>query len=241
MKKIIVLLTLLIFTFSINVSASGFVKLTEKLLEIHNIEITDDLSGINRLQNRRNIKNPKVISAAIKSGVMVAKNGVVNEESTDFSSLTDGLIKKYVNDDSVKFVSGSREELVGNYNLVFYDKTVFVTENQSLDDINYTDIYTCIADSSDKIIFIWKAGNIIQPAVYKVKLYWLESAELYASEVYKKNYDSWIKENFKDNFAVLDASYISVDEDFVLKNLDKYIYVFADSYDGKIVVKGISH
>lgn len=241
MKKIIILVTLLIFTFSINVNASDFVKLTEKLLKYHNIEVTDDVSGINYLQNRRNIKNPEIISAAIKSGVIVAKNGIVNENGEDFSPVTDGLIKRYINDSNYIFISGSYENLKETYNLQFYDKTVYVTENQSVKDINNSDIYTCVVDSTNKVNFIWKAGEIIQPAIYKVKLYWLEGAQLYASQVYRKDYGLWERENIDDNFTMLDASDISVSEGFILENLDKYIYIFADSYGGKIVIKGISH
>lgn len=241
MKKIIALLMLFTFVFGTNVNASAFVELTEKLLSHHNIEVTDDLSGINRLQNRMNIKNPALISTAIKSGVIVAKNGVVNENGADLSPLADGLIKRYIADNSVQFISGKREYLIRSRNLTFYGKTFYVTENQSVEDINYTDIYTCIADNSNRVLFIWKAGDIVQPAIYKVKLYWLEENELYASEVYRKEYNSWIKESVDGSFAVMDASDVSVSESFILENLDKYVYVFADNYNGRVVVKGIAH
>lgn len=240
MKKIITVLTFLIFALITNVSASGFMELTETLLKYHNIEATNDLSGISRLQNRRNLKNPEIISAAINGGVMVAKAGIVNEEGNDLSPLTDGLIKRYINDDSCLFVSGKREALIRSHNLAFFSKTVFVTENQSIEDINYNDVYTCITDKANRIMFIWKAGEIVQPSMYKVKLYWLENSELYASEVYRKGYGTWIKESVDGTFAVFDASDVSISENFVLENLDKYVYIFADNYGGKVVVKGIS-
>ena len=239
MKKIIGILMVLLCVCNISVSAD-LGDITEKLLEYYKIEVTDDVSGTGRLQNRRNIKNPELVSAAIKSGVIVAKNGLVNESGDDYTPVIDGLIKRYINSNYHRFVSGKLVELARSQHIIFDDTTFFVTLNQKKSDLNYTDVYTCITDRSNKALFVWKAGEIVQPALYKVKLYWLEGDEFVASQVYRKGFGDWIKESKEGELYTLDASAVSVSEDFVTENLDKYVYVFADNYGGNIVVKGIS-
>lgn len=239
MKKLISILTVFTCLLSIRVNAADFTDMTEKLMDYFKIEVSEDVSGINMLQNRRNIKKPELMSTAIKNGIIIAKNGLVNENGMDYTALTDGLIKRYINNENYKFVSGTRVDLVRNKNVKFDEKTFFVTENFSQSDLNYTDVYTCITDRENNAIFVWKSGDVIQPAIYKVKMYWLEKDELIVTEIYKKEFDLWIKES-KERFYSIDSSQISVNQDFILENLDGYVYVFADNYGGKIKVKGIS-
>lgn len=240
MKKLIGILAVWMCVFNLNVSASGLSDITQKLLEYYKIEVTDDVSGVSRLQNRRNLKNPQLISTAINNGIIVAKNGLVDEHGTDYTPITDGLIKRYINSNQHKFVSGKQVDLLRNQNISFTKDTFFVTPNQRADDLDYKDIYTCVTDRENRALFVWKAGEVIQPAIYRVKLYWLEGGELVVSEIYRKGYDSWIKESKTETLYTLDASQISVSDNFVMNNLDKYVYVFADNYGGNIIVKGIS-
>lgn len=239
MKKIIGILAVCILLCSVNVSAMNLSEMTEKLMEYHNIELSDDISGINKLQNRRNLKNPKLVSTAINNGIIVARKGLVNEEGTDFTPITDGIIKRYINDDNYRFLSGIQADLTRNQGVKFDTSTFFITENSNVSDLNYTDTYTCVVDKDNTALFVWKAGEVVKPAVYKVKLYWIEKDEMIVTEIYKKEFDLWIKES-KAQFYTLDCSQIGVTEEFVLNNLDKYVYVFADSYGENIKVKGIS-
>ena len=114
MKKIIGILAVCMLLCSANVSAMNLSEMTEKLMEYYKIELSDDISGINKLQNRRNIKNPKLVSAAINNGIIVARNGLVNESDTDFTVITDGIIKRYINDDNYRFLSGIQVDLTRN-------------------------------------------------------------------------------------------------------------------------------
>lgn len=239
MKKLISLLTVCMCLLSINVNAASLTDMTEKLMDYFKVEVSEDVSGIDKLQNRRNIKNPALISAAINNDIIIAKNGLVNENGTDYTPLTDGLIKRYVNDNNYRFVSGIQVDLLRNKNVKFDENTFFVTENSEEADLNYTDIYTCVVDKNNTALFVWKAGDVVQPALYRVKMYWMEAGELIVTQIYRKEFDLWIKES-RDQFYSLDSSQISVSQDFVLQNLDKYLYVFADNYGGNIVVKGIS-
>ena len=238
MKKIISLLTVCLCFFNICVSAASLADMTEKIMNYYNEEITDDISGINKLQNRRNIHNPLLISSAVKSGVIITRNGLVNEDGTDYTPLINGLIKRYINNDNFRFVAGKKVDLLRNKNVVFDKNTFFVTENSSEDDLNYTDTYTCVTDRENKALFVWKAIDVVQPSIYRVKLYWLEADELVATEMYRKEFDLWIKKS--GDFCSLDSSQISVSQDFIINNLDRYVYVFADDYGDNIVVKGIS-
>lgn len=239
MKKLISLLTVCMCLLSINVNAASLTDMTEKLMDYFKVEVSEDVSGIDKLQNRRNIKNPALISAAINNDIIIAKNGLVNENGTDYTPLTDGLIKRYVNDNNYRFVSGIQVDLLRNKKVKFDENTFFVTENSEEADLNYTDIYTCVVDKNNTALFVWKAGDVVQPALYRVKMYWMEAGELIVTQIYRKEFDLWIKES-RDQFYSLDSSQISVSQDFVLQNLDKYLYVFADNYGGNIVVKGIS-
>ena len=238
MKKIISILTVCMLLCSVNVSAMDFTEMTEKLVEHFDVKVTDDVSGINKLQNRRNIKNPKLISAAIKSGIIVSRNGLVNETGTDFASLTDGIIKRYINDDNYIFVSGTLDDLKAK-NMVFDKNTFYITEKGRQSDIKTAQICTCVADKDGNVLFAWEAGEVVQPALYKAKLYWAEDGQLIVTELYRKEYSFWINEN-TGSYIELDCSQVGISKDFVMQNLDKYIYVFADNFDGNIKVKGIS-
>ncbi len=238
MKKIICILIVCILLLSINVSAMDLTEMTEKLLKYYDVKVTEDVSGISKLQNRRNLKNPGLISAAIKNGIIVSRSGIVNETGTDFTPLTDGIIKRYINDDNYMFVCGTAEELK-NKNIVFDKDTFYVTEKGRQSDIKTAEICTCVADKDGKALFVWKPGEIVQPALYKVKLYWAEGKQMIVSDIYRKEYDSWINES-TGSYIELDSSNIGLSTGFVMQNLDKYIYVFADSYGGNIKVMGIS-
>ena len=235
MKKIICILTVCLCILNTSVSAASLEDMTKKVMDCFEIEITGDTSGINKLQNRRSIKNPALVSAAINNGIIVARDGLVNEAGKDYTPLINGLIKKYIKDDNYKFVSGKQVDLLRNKKVVFNDDTVFITEA----DLNYTDIYTCVADKDNVAIFVWKAADIKQPSLYRVKMYWMEEDELIVTEVYRREYDLWLKES-KDEFYSFDVSQINLSEEFILKNLDKYIYVFADDYGENVAVWGIS-
>ena len=67
MKKIICILTVCLCVLNTSVSAASLGDMTKKVMDYFQIEVTEDTSGINRLQNRRSIKNPALISAAISS------------------------------------------------------------------------------------------------------------------------------------------------------------------------------
>lgn len=239
MKKIIGILAVCMMLCSVNVSAMNFTEMTEKLVKHYDVKVTDDVSGISKLQNRRNIKNPSLISAAINSGIIVARNGLVNENGTDFTPLTDGIIKRYIKDEKYKFVSGLKADLLRNQGVIFNKNTFFVTENSKESDLSYTDIYTCVVDKSNNALFVWKAGKVVKPAIYKVKLYWLEEDEMIVTDIYRKEFDLWIKES-KNQFYSLDSSQIGLSQDFIMKNLDQYIYIFADSYGENIKIWGVS-
>ncbi len=238
MKKIISILTVCMLLCSVNVSAMDLTEMTEKLVKYYDVKVTEDVSGISKLQNRRNIKNPKLISAAIKNGIIVARNGLVNETDTDFTPLTDGIIKRYINDDNYIFVAGTVEELE-NKNLIFDKNTFYVTEKGRLSDIKTADICTCVADRDGNILFAWKSVDIVQPALYKVKLYWAEENMMIVTEAHRKEYDLWIDES-TGSYIEFDSSQVGISKDFVMQNLDKYIYVFADNYGGNVKVKGVS-
>ncbi len=239
MKRLISIMTVCICLFVTNVNAASLSDMTKKVMDYHKIEVENDFSGIDRLQNRRTVKNPVLISTAIKNGVLIAKNGLVNEDGTDYTPLINGLIKRYVNNSSYKFVSGMYVDLTRNKKIVFNDDTFFVTENSTQSDLNYKDLYTCIVNRENTALFVWSSTDIVQPAIYRAKLYWIEGSEMVVTNVYRKEFDLWLKEN-SGGFYTLDSSGINVSQDFILKNLDKYVYVFADNYGGKITVKGIS-
>ena len=114
MKKIISVFIVCMLLCGINVGAMNFSDMTEKLVKYYKVEVTEDISGISKLQNRKNLKNPKLISAAIKNGIIVVKDGLVNEDGTDFTPLTDGIIKRYINNDNYIFLSGTAAELKAN-------------------------------------------------------------------------------------------------------------------------------
>lgn len=224
---------------SVNANAASLAEMTEKLMAYYKVEVSEDTSGINRLQNRLSIENPALISTAINNGIIVARNGLVDEKGTDFTVLTDGLIKRYVNDDNYIFVSGKQVDLLRNKNVKFDENTFFVTENSAKTDLNYTDVYTCVVDKNNTALFVWMSSDVIQPAVYKVKLYWAEGSEMIVSEIYRKEFDLWLKES-ADGLYSMDCSQMAISQNFIMENLDKYLYVYADSYGGNIVVKGIS-
>ncbi len=235
MKKIICILTVCMCVLNTPVSGASLGDMTKRVMDCFKIEITDDTSGINKLQNRRSIKNPALISAAINNCVIIARDGLVDEAGTDYTPLTNGLIKKYINDDNYRFVSGRQVDLVRNKNIVFNDDTMLITDTE----LNYTDIYTCVVNKDNVAIFVWKAADVKQPSLYKLKMYWIEGDELVVTEVYRKEYNLWLKES-KNEFYSFDVSLINVNEEFIMKNLDKYIYVFADNYGGNIIIRGIS-
>jgi len=234
MKKIICIFTVCLCVISTSVSAASLEEMTKKVMDYFKIEVTEDVSGISKLQNRRSISNPELFSAAINNGIVIARNGLVNDKGTDYTPLINGLIKKYINNNNYRFVSGQQVDLLRNKNIVFTKSTVFVTEAE----LNYTDIYTCIVNRDNEVVFVWKSNDIKQPELYRVKLYWAEDNELIVTQVYRKEYDQWLKES-KDDFYSLDISGVNVSETFIMENLDKYIYVFADGYGDKVVVKGI--
>ena len=122
-----------------------------------------------------------------------------------------------------------------NKNIVFKNDTVFITKTE----LNYTDIYTCVVNKDNQAVFVWEAVDIRQPSLYKVKMYWIEDDELIVTQVYRKEYDQWIKES-RDGFYSFDISQKDVGEKFIMDNLDQYVYVFADDYGDKVVVKGIA-
>ncbi len=239
MKKIICIFTACMCLFSVNAGAMNFTQMTEKLMQYYKIETGEDLSGIKRLQNRRNLKNPALISTAINNGIIAARNGIVIENGTDFAPLTDGIIKKYINDDNFRFTAGNKVELLRNQNVKLNDKTFFVTENSAEEDLNYTDMYTCIVDRENNVLFLWESGDVALPVLYRVKLYWVENDEMIVTEMYRKEYDLWLKES-KNQFYTMDCSQVGITKEFILENLDKYIYVFCDGNEDKLVVKGVS-
>ena len=235
MKKIICVLIACIFTFNGYAYASTLSEMTEKVVNYLDIKVIDDVSAIDKLQNRRSINNPSLISTAINNGILIPTNGLVNEKGTDYTPLVNGLIKRYIKDNNYKFVTGTQVDLIRNKNVLINKNTLNVINGE----MNYTDLYTCVVDKNNVALFVWKSTDIKQPSIYKVKLYWLEDKELIVSEFYRKEYDLWLKES-KNQLYSLDVSQVNIDNEFVMKNLDKYVYVFCDNYGDNIIVKGIS-
>ncbi|MEE1043073.1 MAG: hypothetical protein UH854_03820 [Clostridia bacterium] len=235
MKKIIGILTVCMCFFNTCVCASSLCEMTQKAVDYFGIKLIDDISAIDKLQNRRSINNPSLISTAMSNDILIPRNGIVDENGSDYTPLINGLIQKYVNDNNCKFVTGTQVDLTRNKNIIINKNTFSVINGE----MNYTDLYTCVVDKDNVALFIWKATDIKQPSIYRVKLYWLENSELIVTELYRKEYDLWLKES-KNQFYSLDASQVLINDEFVMKNLDKYVYVFCDNYGDKIIVKGIS-
>lgn len=207
------------------------------VMERQGVEITDDETYVNKLQNRNNIVYKNIVSTAIKNGLLVAKNRLVDLDGNDFTPLTDAVSKKCLKDDDLRFVCGTIPELEKTEHPVFFGETFYVTENMSKDDLNQTDLYTCVVNAKNEVLYVWKAGEIKRPCLYRATLYWAEEGKLIVKNLERKAFRFWIAE--ESGYSEIPVkNNICVDENFILYNLDSTVYFLADSYGG-IEIYGI--
>ena len=205
-------------------------------MEKSGIEITDDETYADKLQNRRNIVYKNIVSTAIKNGFLVPKNGLINLDGTDFTPLTDAIAKKCLKNDDLRFICGSVTQLEKTEHPVFSDGTFYITENMSREDLNQTDLYTCVINAKNEVLYVWKAGEIKKPCLYRATLYWAEDQKLIVKNLERKAFRFWMPE--EKGFSEIPVKNICIDENFVLYNLDSTVYFLADSYGG-IEIYGI--
>lgn len=236
MKKVIAMLAL---SLAVSITAYGDATLGDairKLVIDNGITLNDNTSCLDKLQNRRFIKDKKIISAAHRNGFLLINNKILDVDGTDMSPLINGIIKKCVADDKYLIVTGNMETILDEYGAYTDNKTFFITKSLSKNDMSENELYTCVIKGDKHIDYLWNASEIKQPSVYRARLYWAEGNEIIVSKLEKKSYDSWHEVN--KGVSVLDADDGIIKEDFVINHLDKTIYMLADDYAG-IRIKGI--
>lgn len=238
MKKIICVFCVLLGILCTNVSAATLEDAVRKVTEILDIKAENDTSYADKLHNRLEIKDKKLANSAIKNKIVICKNNVLNFNGNDFSPLTNGLIYRYVREGYCSVLSGTFEDLERVKKVDFNDETFYITPNFSYSDITKSTIYTCIVGMDNKAKFVWADGKIKQPAIYRAKLYWADENLLVATDLEKRIFGNWFSEGH-GGFVEFDATELNVDRNFVLENLDKPVYLFADNYGGKYTVYGI--
>ncbi|MBR0276857.1 MAG: hypothetical protein IJQ50_00130 [Clostridia bacterium] len=234
MKKILFFIALC-FAFSITANASPFENAVEMVMEKFGCQITDDVSEINYLHNREKIKNKKLIASAMRNNLILFKGYVLDTESENYEPLANGIISKALYDDNCKLLTGTLADLETKNQVVFTDDTVYLIQNLSRKGLNYNDLYCCAVNLKNEVLYIWIAGEIKHPAIYRAKLFWAEDKCMILKELKCKVLKYWMDVNLNEYTEVyVDGNLY--DKQFILNNIDKEIYLLADDYGGNIKI-----
>ena len=238
MKKFICVFCIIFVFFSNLVSAKTLNDAIKMMMETQKIEVKDSTIYADRLQNRNEISEKSLISSAIENRVVIAKNNVLNVNGSDFSPVTDAVVRRVVSDIRYGVVSGNLSTLEKANHVHFSDETIYLTPNFSRKDLNSETLYTCVINADNGAEYVWVAGEFRQPSIYRARLYWADENAMVVTKLERKAFRFWMMEN-TSSYTEFDTNNLKIDRQFILDNLDQTVYIFADYRDGKYIAYGI--
>ena len=238
MRKFICVFCIIFVFFGNLVSAKTLNDAIKMMMEVQKIEVKDSTIYADRLQNRNEISEKALISSAIENRVVIAENNVLNVNGSDFSPVTDAILRRVVSDIRYSVVSGNLETLEKINHVHFSDETIYLTPNFSRKDLDSETLYTCVIDGENRVNYVWIASEFRQPTIYRATLYWADENAMVVTKLERKAFRFWLMEN-TSSYTEFDTSNLKIDRQFILDNLDKTVYIFADYRDEKYIAYGI--
>ncbi len=234
MKKLTILLAL-IMSMSFTVNGATLEEATSKLAEKLNIKITEDVSSLKYIHNRETIENKNLFASVMSSGWLIPSDHIIKASSTDYSPLINGIISKTISDGGMKILTSNISDMENKSHVSITDNTFFLTENLARKDINYNEEYTYVVDMKNEVKYIWVTGGIKHPVIYKANLFWVEGKTLIVKNLKTRSFMNWVPVN-SEEYTEFNLENNVLNEEFILKNIDKEIYVFVDDYGSEIKV-----
>ena len=230
MKKLIIVLFALL-TLTSGVYADNLGDATANVLSHLNMETDGDLSPLMYCKNYSFIpaEYRETVAAGLKYGILATDNGIIKADGNVLKSLYYGLASYSIKSNNYRLVAGY---YVGN-------KISGATVGSStlcLDELTGSDLFTAMIDKSNNAVIVWRAGNVVLPALYRGTVYICGDGNLVLYNAERYSFDSWISAmGGKSYIDVPCPENMSITEDEInLYYIDKTVYFIADSYDNKI-------
>ena len=234
MRKFILCIMLMLSTTSVH--ADTVAETTGRVMSRFNIPIVDD--DVDNLQFYKNhglvdAQYKPLLSSAVKAGVLIPTDGILTPESEDLLPVKNGIINFGLRNQHVKFTAGKfADNRIGD--------SVVNKDTVRVDALTEGELYTALVDRDNNVIAVWKPTELIQPTLYRGRLY-VKAGDMmvvYATE--RKAFDMWIVEEIRsstnrtDQFVEVDLTGTTIgltdDEDVNEMYMDEFVYFVADGY-----------
>ncbi|MBQ3114537.1 MAG: hypothetical protein IJC06_00220 [Clostridia bacterium] len=223
MKKLLFMIILLLAV-PLCASAKTVREATLEVIEVFNIPSSDDTAVLYKCKNYRKIdeQDKPLVITALKSGILIPKNGVLDLDSEDLSPVINGVTSYAIKS--------------GNYKVVteVYNGTIDmaeITENTyKMCELKSKEYYTAVIQNN-KCVAVMPMGDLLRPVLYKAKLYIAEQGGASFYDTYRYSMGQWIKANFDDRLLVGEYSGFTIDHNLLNSEyIDKTMYIYADSF-----------
>lgn len=224
MKKIL-LLVILLLAVPLCASAKTVREATEEVINFFNIPESQDKSVLFKCKNYRFIDeaDKPMVMTALKGGVLIPKNGVLNLDSEDLSPLINGVT-------SYAIKSGKYKVVTEKYNGTV-DMAEITEDTYKMCELKSGEYYTAVIESN-KCVVVMPMGDLLRPVLYKAKLYIADNGGASFYDVYRYSMGQWIKANFDERLLIGEYSGFTLDCDMLNQQyIDKTMYIYADSFN----------
>lgn len=224
MKKLLFLL-LLILIVPVSANAKTVREAAAEVVQAFNIEESNDRTVLFKCKNYRFIAEEDIplVMTAIKAGVLIPKNGVLDLDSEDLSPVINGVTSYAIKNGKYKVVTDVYNGTI--------DMAAVTDATYKMCELKSNETYTAVIENN-KCVAVMPMGDIKKPVLYKAKLYIADIGGASFYDVYRYSMGQWIKANLDNRLLI--GEYVGFNLDSELLNgqyLDNTIYLYADSFD----------
>lgn len=223
MKKLL-LMVILLLAVPICASAKTVREATLEVISAFDIPASQDAKVLSKCKNYRLIDeaDKPLVMTALKGGVLIPKNGVLNLDSEDLSPLINGVT-------SYAIKSGKYKVVTEKYNGTI-DMAEITDDTYKMCELKSGEYYTAVIENNI-CVAVMPTGDLIRPVLYKAKLFIADNGGASFYDVYRYSMGQWIKANFDDRLLIGEYSGFNLDCDMLNQQyIDKTMYIYADSF-----------
>ncbi|MBO7208718.1 MAG: hypothetical protein J6V58_03160 [Clostridia bacterium] len=224
MKKLL-LMVILLLAVPLCASAKTVREATTEVISAFDIPASQDSGVLFKCKNYRLIDeaDKPLVMTALKGGVLIPENGVLNLDSEDLSPLINGVT-------SYAIKSGKYKVVTEKYNGTI-DMAEITDNTYKMCELKSGEYYTAVIENN-QCVAVMPMGDLLRPVLYKAKLFIAESGGASFYDVYRYSMGQWIKANFDDRLLIGEYNGFSIDSNLLNEQyIDKTMYIYADSFN----------
>jgi len=171
-----------------NAEAVTVAEMTRQVMDRFNVGVSDDISVLRLYKNHGLIDDSykPLLASAIRAGLLVPSDMILEPESDDLTSVKNGLINFGLRNENLRLVAGRYEAFRVGGAVINPDTTLHI------DEVAEGEIFTALTDRQNNALAVWKPSGVILPTLYRAKMYIKHENMMVVYNIERLSFNMWL-------------------------------------------------